>query len=172
MRRLPLRDESGVTLVELVVASALMLVVVGALSNVFVSGLRAGTNGDARLTAQENVRAAFDRLEFEGRCADTVQVLSSGAGLHLHFPSQCTHATGDVSWCVSGGSLVRYAATTCTGTGQSYVDSVTAGTFSCATASGSLPQVTVALTVNPTAVSADATSASDTFTAHNGSACS
>ncbi len=73
-----LHGESGMTLVELLVTSVILVIVMAALSNVLVSGLSAGTHTDARLTSQQNVRVAFDRLEFETRCASAAQLVSGG----------------------------------------------------------------------------------------------
>jgi prepilin-type N-terminal cleavage/methylation domain-containing protein len=167
MKRL-LRDESGFTLVELTVAAAIMLVVVGALSNVFVSGLRAGTTSNARLTAQQNVHAALDKLEYEARCARSATVLSGGAGVHLDIPAWCAHASGDVSWCVDGTALVRAAATDCTGTTQGFVDNVSSATpFCLQTVTGARPELVVSLTVSPDGTAGDSSSATDEIAMRN-----
>lgn len=145
-----LRDEAGyVSLVELLVTSALTILILGGLSNMFVSGERASYDSQSRMTAQQNTRSAFERLEFETRCAKTATLQSSGAGVVLDIPGWCDHAQGDVAWCVSSGALVRIAGTSCTGTGQSYVTGVTSATpFSCNAPVGPLPQLAVSLSVN------------------------
>ena len=146
MRRL-LHDESGFTLVELVVASAIMLVLVAGLSNLFVSGLRASSNTNQTLSAQSSVMVALNRLEFEARCASSAALLSSGAGVTLTLPGQCSHASGTFTWCVSGGKLTRYSGSSCSGTGETFASSVTsANPFSCLPQLG-LPRLQIALTV-------------------------
>ena len=164
--RARLQDESGFTLVELLVVSALTLVILGGASNMFVSGLRASSTSDARLTAQESVGTALDRLEFETRCADSATLVSSGAGVALTLPSWCPNATGNVAWCITGGALERVpGATDCTSTGQVLIRDVTSATpFSCISTDGALPQLQVALTVDAGTGSSTSTATSETDT--------
>ena len=159
------------TLVELTFVSVVLVIVMAGLSNMFVSGLRASSTGDAQLASQGAVRTAFDRLEYEARCSDSASILSSGAGVHLNLPAQCTNATGDVSWCVTGTSLVRAAAADCSGTTTTFVSDVTSATpFCLQTVTGALPQLFVTLTVNSSGEATDATSATDEITLRNASA--
>jgi prepilin-type N-terminal cleavage/methylation domain-containing protein len=171
--RARLQPQSGFTLVEMLVTMVVMGFVLGGLANIFISGSRASSDGQARLTSQANVNVALGRLEYDARCASTASLLSksgsNGGGVHLFMPNWCTHSTGDVSWCVTSGKLVRYAATTCTGTGVTLASSVTSATpFSCNTpaVTGALPQLVVTLSVNSGGTS-DATSATDYITMHN-----
>jgi Tfp pilus assembly protein PilW len=145
-----LADEQGVTMVELLVATVLMAIVLVGVVNVFISGGRAGADANARLGAQQNARLALDRLEFEGRCATTATLVSSGAGIAFSIPAWCSHATGNVSWCVASGVLTRHATADCTGAGQPFVASITSATpFSLPTpASGSLPALAINLTAD------------------------
>ncbi|MFI5038621.1 MAG: PilW family protein [Solirubrobacterales bacterium] len=171
--RLRLRSDSGFSLVELVVTMGIMGVVLGGLATIFVSGERASADATARMTSQQNVRVAFDRLEYDARCADTATLLnktgSNGAGVYLHLPTQCAHASGTVTWCITSGSLTRNTGTTCPGTALTYVTSVTSATpFSCYTpVAGTLPQIKVLLTVNPSTRNSDKTSGTDYITMHN-----
>lgn len=163
-----LRAERGLTLVELIIVMAVLGVVLGALSNAFIAGMRAGSDVDARISAQTNLGVAVGRLEYEVRCASTVGLLSSGAGIALSLPGQCPHATGSVSWCVVSGVLTRYAASSCTGTGQAFVTSITSATpFSCVSTVGDLPQVQVNLTTNTTGRASDAAAVTDRITMRN-----
>ncbi len=185
MKSFPLRArlhaESGFSLIELIVTMVVMGFVLGGLANIFISGSRASSDGQARLTSQQNVNVALGRLEYDARCASAASLLSktgsNGGGVYLTIPAWCTHSTGDVTWCVTGGNLVRIAgATTCTGTGVTLASNVTSATpFSCYTAAvtGALPQLAVALSVNSGGTS-DATSATDYITMHNNTtgACS
>lgn len=157
------------SLVELLLVCAVLILIMGGVSNVFISGLRASSDTQSRLTSQENLRQALDRLEYETRCADTATLLSSGAGVHLHFETQCTHATGDVSWCVVSGALVRYgAATTCTGTGVTLASDITTATpFSCVTPDGTLPQLQIAMTVTAAATPGATSSQTEAVTLRN-----
>jgi len=172
--RARLRAESGFSLLELLITMVVMGFVLGGLANIFISGSRASSDGQARLTSQQNVNVALSRLEYDARCASTATLLnksgSNGGGVHLNIPAYCTHSTGDVSWCVTSGNLIRYAATTCTGTGVTLASSVTTPTpFSCYTPTGAVyPQLKVALTVDSGGTS-DATSSTDYITMHNDS---
>lgn len=169
--RARLGEEAGFTLVELVTTCAVMGIVLGAVVQLMVSGSRAGLDATARMTAQQNVRMTFDKLEYDARCASAASLLSSGAGVYLTLPSQCDHATGTVTWCVSSGSLIRNTGTTCSATSNkiTYIQSVTSATpFSCySPATNATPQLKVNLTVNTTTRNANKSTATDTITLHN-----
>ncbi|MGH2999332.1 MAG: PulJ/GspJ family protein [Gaiellaceae bacterium] len=162
--------ESGFTLVELVVSVFVLGLLMTGLGNVFVSSQRASTDSQARMASQQNVRVAFGRLEFDARCASQATLLSSGQGVYLQLPTQCSHSTGDVTWCVNGDALERIAGTSCASSGTTLVANVTsAAPFSCYPTgiSGALPVLAVALKVNTTATTSDQTSATDYITMHN-----
>jgi prepilin-type N-terminal cleavage/methylation domain-containing protein len=177
-----LHDEAGFTLVELLVTAAILGIVLTGLINIFVSGVRASSDATARMTSQQNVRLAFDRLEYDARCASNATLVSktgsNAAGVALTLPSQCSHSTGSVVWCISSGWLVRIVGTTCTGSMQKFVASVTSATpFSCHAPTGTnapLPQLDVNLTVDTTTNASDKTTAPDTITMRNAApgACS
>lgn len=176
--RLRLRSESGFSLVELVVTCAVMGIVLTGVVNILVSGEKASGATAARVTAQQSVRSTFDRFEYDARCADTATLLnktgSNGAGVYLHLPTQCAHATGTVTWCVTSGSLVRNTGTTCAATTHlnTFVRSVSSATpFSCYVPSGAtLPQVKVVLGVNTTTASSTSKTATDYITMFNATA--
>jgi len=170
--RARLQAESGFTLVELVITVFILGLVMTGLGNLFVSNQRASTDSEARMSSQENVRIAFGRLEFDARCAQTATLLSSGLGVHLAIPTWCAHSTGDVTWCVNSGALVRIPGTSCSTSGTTLVKNVTSATpFSCSSAlsgvSGATPVLTVALTVNTTTSTSNQTSATDYIAMHN-----
>lgn len=164
-----LADERGITLIELLIVCLTMGIVMTGVVNVFVSGSRAGSDADARFQAQQDTRLALDRLRFEARCASAATLVSSGAGVALTLPSVCAHGSGSIAWCVTAGELTRYVGTSCTGTGTPFVGSIVSATpFSLpAPASGTLPQLQVALTANTTGRSSDAFSLADTITLRN-----
>ena len=180
--RARLWEDAGYTLVELLVAVVLLVILMAGLSDMFISAERANRDATARLTSQQNVRVAFDRLEYDARCASSASIQSSGVGVHLTFPTQtvpCAHATGNVTWCVSSGSLVRIVGTSCSTAGNIYVGNVTsAAPFACFNVPGitnPLPQLKVALTVDTvTTNKGDQTAATDYITMHNAApgACS
>jgi prepilin-type N-terminal cleavage/methylation domain-containing protein len=164
-----LRDERGFTLIEMLIVCLTLGIVLTGLVNVFVSGTRAGADADARFQAQQADRLALDKLDYEARCAQQASLVSGGAGVTLVFVAACTHATGTVTWCVTGGVLTRFVGASCSGTGTPYVRSITSPTpFSLPTpVSGSLPQLQISLTANSAGRSSDGFSLTDTLTLRN-----
>jgi len=165
-----LRDESGFTLTEMLVVMTITTILMGALAMILGLGLKTSKSSSSILASQSGVVVALDRLDYEGRCASSAVLLSGGAGVTLTFPSQCTHASGTVTWCVTGGSLVRYVGSACSGSGLTLVTNVASTTpFSCVAPIGNLPAVRAALTVNTGTTSATASSGTDTITLQNAS---
>ena len=103
------RDESGFSMIELVIVTFLAVLLMAGISNMFVSGLRASTDASARLGGQSNLMVALSRLEFEARCASQAVLGSSGASVTLTLPSVCPHATGTWTWCVTSGRLKEFS---------------------------------------------------------------
>lgn len=162
------RDESGFSLIELVIVMGILTIVVAGLSNLFVSGLRTSATTNSMLASQTDVKVALDRLEYETRCASQATLLASGAGVTLTLPSQCSHATGTYSWCVASGDLVRYSGTACSGSGETLANDVTSATpFSCVATVGDYPQLQVALTADNGSSPAAVVSQTDDITMRN-----
>ena len=168
-----LADERGLTLVELLITMSLLLVLLAGIGDVVVSGLRASSDTSARTAAQGNVQVAVNRLEYELRCASGATVPTAGvanSSVTLTLPTECVHATGQYTWCVSNGSLVRYAGANCTtGTPATFVSNVTTSTpFTLLSVTGQLPRLQIALTVNLTSGRAsNQASVTDTITLRN-----
>ena len=171
--RARLQGEAGFSLVELLVTTVILGIVMGGLVNIFVAGERASADATASVTSQQSARTAFDRLEYDARCAQTATRLSSGAGVYLSIPSQCAHATGNVTWCVSSGSLIRNTGTTCAATTHrlTYIKNITSATpFACySPVTGATPQLQVTLTINTSTRNANKTTATDYITMRNAS---
>jgi len=161
------RDESGFSLVELVVVMTVLGLLMAGLSNLFVSALRTSRTTNDILASQAQVHIALDRLEYETRCASQAALVSHGAGVTLTLPSQCPHATGTVTYCVTGGSLIRYSGSACSGTGQTFASGLTSATpFSCIATVGDYPELQIALTAQ-TQSSVDVVSATDAIAMRN-----
>jgi prepilin-type N-terminal cleavage/methylation domain-containing protein len=164
-----LADEAGMSLVELLMVLVILSVLLAGLANIFVSGLRTGSDSTARFAGQQNVRTAVARLEFEVRCASGATVGASGGSVQLTLPSQCSHATGSYTWCISSGSLIRYTGTACSGTSQTFASNVTTATpFTLVTATGYLPRLQINLGVNTSGGKSTAVSIADVITLRNG----
>ena len=145
-----LRDESGFTLVELMVVLTITLVVVAALANLFTSGMTATSKANATLASQANLIVAVNRIEFEARCSSKASLVSGGVGVTLTLPTYCVNASGTFTWCVTSGALVKYSGLSCTGSGvgQTFATNVTSATpFSCLSG-GQYPRLQVVLTSN------------------------
>jgi prepilin-type N-terminal cleavage/methylation domain-containing protein len=169
MKRLH-RDERGLTMIELLVAMVLASIVLTGVVNMFVSGTRAGADANARMNSQQDVRLALDKLEFEGRCATSAGLISSGQGVAFSIPSWCSHASGAVTWCIVGGALTRYTSNSCTGTGRTYVSGVTTRPFSIRPPlRKAMPQPLSMISVNSSAGSIDGGDVDDSITLRNAS---
>ena len=161
------RDESGFTLIELVVVMTVLMLVMAGISSLFVSGLHTSNTTNDMLASQTQIHVSLDRLELETRCASQATLLSSGAGVALTLPSQCPHATGTVSWCVTGGSLMAYTTSDCSGSGETLASHITSATpFSCVATVGDYPELQIALTAQ-TQSTEDTVSANDTIAMRN-----
>jgi prepilin-type N-terminal cleavage/methylation domain-containing protein len=166
-RRLAAAD--GYTLIELLVVMAILGFVLVGVANLLVSGSRAQSDTSARVAAQGSARIALDRLEYEARCASYATILNSGAGVALTMPTQCPHATGNITWCVNSGVLTRYSGSlTCSGSGINYIDSITtAAPFSLLWGTSNLPRLQVALAINSTNRSSDTFRLNDSIAMRN-----
>jgi prepilin-type N-terminal cleavage/methylation domain-containing protein len=169
-----LSDERGVSLVELMVAMAILAVISAAVVTAFLAGVRASADASARTADQGTIQTAVNRLEFELRCASGATVphddgTTANSSVHLTLPSECIHGTGDYTWCVSSGSLIRYSGSACSGTSQVFATGVTTATpFTLLDkTSGRLPQLQIILSVNQGANSTDADSITETITLRN-----
>lgn len=162
------REESGFTLVELVVVMTVLVLVMAGVSSLFLSGLHTSSTTSDLLASQTQIHLALDRLEFETRCASQATRISSGAGVTFTLPTQCMHAAGTNTWCVTSGSLVRYSgSSSCSGTGQTMATNITSATpFSCIATVGDYPELQVALTAQ-TQSSNDRVSATDQIAMRN-----
>src|SRR5947209_7439015 len=68
-----LASERGVTLIELIVVMAILLVVIGALSDGFSSVSRAEVDQTARANDEQSARQALDRMRVDIHCASAAQ---------------------------------------------------------------------------------------------------
>lgn len=163
-----IRNESGFSLPELLVVMTLTVILMGGLATIFSLGLKTTKTSSSVLASQSAVVIALDRLDYEARCASQASLVSGGQGVTLTFPSQCTHATGTVTWCVNSGSLIRYSGSSCSGTGQTLTTNVTSTTpFSCVAPVGDYPSLKAAITVNTGTTATTASSGTDTITLEN-----
>ena len=128
--RLLREEERGYSLVELLTVMVIMSVVLGGLTQLFVSGSNAEIDMNQRFQAQQNARVAMDRLRRDIHCSSAAVPPTSSTLLVLVDP--CV-STGYVSWCTvsqvgPGGAtwytLYRKLGATCDSTGSDYADSL------------------------------------------------
>jgi len=120
-------SEKGYSLIELLVTMVILVIVLGSLTTVFVSGSGAEATLNNRFQAQQNARLGLDRIRGDIHCASAAQAqtINTYPGLKLAV-GNCYAATPTISWCVVQYSAtpLRYqvfrstttGATTCTGT--------------------------------------------------------
>jgi Tfp pilus assembly protein PilW len=155
--------EDGYSLVELLTVCTILVVIIGALTTLFVGASKGELDMNRRFQAQENARLAIDKLRREIHCASAVSPTGSSSSITLTIPSQCPTAHGftSIRWCVLappgalGGryALYRSTAATCTtATGAQWADYLRTQSIFTYTAqsSQSLGNLGVALVVNVT----------------------
>jgi len=107
------RAEAGFSLIEMLIVIALMGIIMGALTTIFVSGSRAQSELNQYFQAQQEARTALDRIRADVHCAWAAQASSSING----FPGvklndgNCYASTPTITWCVLASTLQngRYA---------------------------------------------------------------
>jgi len=110
------RLQDGFTLVEVLVVSAIMVVIFAAITDFFVSGLNQENAQQARINAEEQARTALARLRLDAHqaCSATVPVtVPVGTMVQFTLPNAttfCASGTTPVTWCAvaSGTSYVLY----------------------------------------------------------------
>jgi len=119
--------EQGYSLIELLVTMVILVIVLGSLTTVFVSGSSAEAGLNRRFQAQQNARMGLDRIRTDIHCATAAQAqtINTFPGVKLAV-ANCYAATPTISWCavLVTSSPARYAlyrstttgATTCTST--------------------------------------------------------
>lgn len=97
MARLPsLRGRGGYTLIELLTVLSIFLVIVTALTTLFVSGAKAELDANRRFEAQQSARIAADRMRREIHCGDAL-TLSSASSITITLPAGCPTAGGTLT---------------------------------------------------------------------------
>jgi prepilin-type N-terminal cleavage/methylation domain-containing protein len=154
-----LASERGYSLSEMLVVLAILGIVLGALTQLFVSASTAQVDMTRRFEAQQEMRLALDKLRREIHCANEVTGSPATSSIVIALGSYCpTNGTGadvDVTWCTKGSgqrfALWRYNGTACSGTGRKEADYLTIDkVFTAYTppASGGLGKLSVLLPVD------------------------
>jgi prepilin-type N-terminal cleavage/methylation domain-containing protein len=127
-----LADERGFSLTEMLVVVILLGTVMGGLSGLFTSGLRAQDELNQRFQSQSQARVALERLRTDGFCAFAV----TGSATSITFSTQTDcDSTGTVKWCTAANGTGRYKLLrlsgngTCATAGRFYGDYLTTGSI-------------------------------------------
>ena len=89
-----LRGRGGYTLIELLAVLTIFLIVVSALTTLFVSGAKAELDANRRFQAQLSARVAFDQMRREIHCASSL-TFTSAASVTITLPPGCPSAGGN-----------------------------------------------------------------------------
>jgi prepilin-type N-terminal cleavage/methylation domain-containing protein len=134
-----LAAEGGYSLTELLVVLAILLIIVGSLTQLFVSASTAQVDMTRRFEAQQDMRLALDKLRREIHCAKSVSPMGGPptSEIRITLSDYCptnnvgTSTIGDDSftWCTTGSGarfgLWRYNGPACSGTGRKEADYLT-----------------------------------------------
>jgi type II secretory pathway pseudopilin PulG len=99
LRRL-MACEAGYSLVELLQVTAILSVVLGSLTAVFVSAMNSEVDMNRRFTSQQEARVAVDKMRREIHCASALTQTGpltptgASASITITLPSQCPTAGG------------------------------------------------------------------------------
>jgi prepilin-type N-terminal cleavage/methylation domain-containing protein len=123
-----LAQEHAFTLPELLTVLAILGVVLGALTTMFISGTNAEREMNVRFQAQQNARMALSKMRREIRCAS--DATTSASVVTLVLGSTCTIAQGSVTWSAlplgpSRYGLFRCQGLTCDTSGRKWADDLT-----------------------------------------------
>jgi Tfp pilus assembly protein PilW len=130
-------SEAGQTLIEMLIAATVALIIVGVVADLTISALHSQSDQTNRLTAQQDVRLAVDRMKRQIHCGQTattgaMDTVSASGTLVVTMNSSCS-TTGTVTWCVVPGSgglyTLKSSAGACDAThGTPLVKSITSAT--------------------------------------------
>ena len=131
-----LREESGYSLMELLVSISSLGAVMTSVSVLLVSATTSEVDMNRRFQAQTEARLGLDLMRREVHCAMSVSPAGSSSSVTLTIPATCPTAGGNtaITWCtVADGAnrwgLWRYPGSNCGGTGRRWADYVTASSI-------------------------------------------
>jgi prepilin-type N-terminal cleavage/methylation domain-containing protein len=119
-QRLRLGDQEGHTLSELLIVLAIMGIVIGGITQLFVSASKSQVDMTNRFESQQEGRLALDSLRREIHCANKITTNGTTAvtaadfaraSVVINLGSSCPSypgGTGDVTWCAAGSGS-KYA---------------------------------------------------------------
>jgi prepilin-type N-terminal cleavage/methylation domain-containing protein len=134
-----LEDQSGYTLIELLIVVSILTVVLGGVTALFVQGLNAESDQNRRFQAQQDTRLAMDKMRREIHGACSISGASSNyntalSTVTLYFASDnCVSGATSVTWCTTGSAgryaLYRVPGTSCASPTSKFADYLVSGTI-------------------------------------------
>jgi prepilin-type N-terminal cleavage/methylation domain-containing protein len=146
--------ESGYTLVELVVVMVILGIVLAGLTTAFTAGTTAELRAHREFQAQQEARAAVDRLRREIHCASALTATPGTpvASITVTLPTVCPGPDTSVTYATTTVAANRWRLTRTAGVGTpvkvaDYITSSTIFTYT-APATGTLGKLNVNVPVN------------------------
>jgi prepilin-type N-terminal cleavage/methylation domain-containing protein len=157
--RAPLRrrlsGRAGYTLVEMITVMVILGIVLGGLTTMFHAGMTAEVRANRELDAQQNARAALDRMRRELHCANAISATDGVAvsSVTVTLPAVCTGSDTTVTYTTVAVAANRWKLTRTGATVSTVADYLTSDTIFTyhVPASGTLGrlQVDIPVNVNP-----------------------
>lgn len=142
-------SSAGFTLIELIGVMLILVVILTAVTALFISGSRAEIDLNRRFQAQTEARTATDRMRQEVHCASDL-TFTSASSVTITLPATCPTSGGAVTTVTYATSMVSTQRFELQRNGQRIADHLTAGgVFSFVSAStATLAKLHVDLPVN------------------------
>ncbi|HEY7148559.1 MAG TPA: type II secretion system protein [Gaiellaceae bacterium] len=89
-----LREQRGYTMLELLIAMAILGTIVGAITTLFIQASNAEFDMNRRFQAQQAARVAIDRMRREIHCASAITPTGASSSITVTLPAGCPTAGG------------------------------------------------------------------------------
>jgi prepilin-type N-terminal cleavage/methylation domain-containing protein len=150
-----LSGQAGYSLVEMITVMVILGIVLAGLTTMFHAGMTAEVRANRDLDAQQNARAALDRMRRELHCASAISAANGVAvsSVTVTLPAACSGSDATVTYATVAVAANRWKLTrtgATTSTVADYITSATIFTYH-VPASGTLGrlQVDIPVNVNP-----------------------
>jgi prepilin-type N-terminal cleavage/methylation domain-containing protein len=150
-----LSGQAGYSLVEMITVMVILGIVLGGLTTMFHAGMTAEVRANRELDAQQNARAALDRMRRELHCANSISAANGVpvSSVTVALPTVCTGSDATVTYATVAVAANRWKLTRTGATVATVADYLTSDTIFTyhVPASGTLGrlQVDIPVNVNP-----------------------
>jgi prepilin-type N-terminal cleavage/methylation domain-containing protein len=147
-----LSGQAGYTLVEMITVMVILGIVLGGLTTMFHAGMTAEVRANRELDAQQNARAALDRMRRELHCASAISAANGVAvsTVTVTLPAVCTGPETTVTYATVSVGANRWRLRRTGATASTVADYLTSSTIFTyhVPASGTLGRLQVEIPVN------------------------